>query len=150
PGPLLQLALESRRLYPDWVASLEAESGFDVEYREDGILYVALDAADARVLSARAAWQRRLGLRAVAREPRDARRLVRVVVPRIRLAIHFPADHRVNNERLSIAAGVAARRAGVVVRERTRASAIRARSGRVSAVLTDHGAIATPTVVNAA
>jgi len=73
-----------------------------------------------------------------------------VVAPRIRLAIHFPDDHRVNNERLSIAAGIAARRAGVVVRERTRASAIRARSGRVSGVVTDDGAIATPVVVNAA
>ena len=150
PGPLLPLALESRRLYPDWVTSVEAESGLDVEYREDGILYVALGAADARVLSARAAWQRRLGLRAVRLDPREARRLAPVVAPHIRLAIHFPDDHRVNNERLSIAAGIAARRAGVVVRERTRASAIRARSGRVSAVVTDHGAIATPVVVNAA
>jgi len=150
PGPLLPLALASRRLYPDWVASLEAESGLDVEYREDGILYVALGAADARVLSARAAWQRRLGLRAVRLDLGDARRLAPVVAPRIRLAIHFPDDHRVNNERLSIAAGIAARRAGVVVRERTRASAIRARNGRVSAVVTDRGAIATPVVVNAA
>ena len=150
PGPLLPLALESRRLYPDWVESLEAESGLDVEYREDGILYVALGAGDARVLSARAAWQRRLGLRAVRLDPREARRLAPVVAPHIRLAIHFPDDHRVNNERLSIAAGIAARRAGVVVRERTRASAIRARSGRVSAVVTDHGAIATPVAVNAA
>jgi glycine oxidase len=150
PGPLLPLALESRRLYPDWVESLEAESGLDVEYREDGILYVALGAADARVLSARAAWQRRLGLRAVRLDPREARRLAPVVAPHIRLAIHFPDDHRVNNERLSIAAGIAARRAGVVVRERTRASAIRARSGRVSGVVTDHGSIATPVAVNAA
>src|SRR5262249_50483637 len=55
PGPLLPLALASRRLYPDWVTSVEAESGLDVEYREDGILYVALRAADARVLSARGA-----------------------------------------------------------------------------------------------
>src|SRR5262249_58473055 len=79
-----------------------------------------------------------------------ARRLAPLVAPHIRLAIHLPDDHRVNNERLSIAAGIAARRAGVVVRERTRASAIRARSGGVSAVVTDHGSIATPVVVNAA
>jgi glycine oxidase len=150
PGPLLRLALESRRLYPEWVASLEAESGLDVEYREDGILYVALGADDARVLSARAAWQRRLGLRVVRLATHDVRRLAAVVAPRVRLALHFPDDHRVNNERLSIAAGVAARRAGVVIRERTRASAILARNGRVSAVVTDRGAIATRVAVNAA
>jgi glycine oxidase len=150
PGPLLRLALESRRRYGEWVACLQAESGLDVEYRTDGILYVALDAAEARALAARAAWQRRLGLRVARLLPRDARRLVPALPPRIRLAVHFPDDHRVNNERLAVAAGIAARRAGVVVRERTRALAIQARGGRLTAVVTDQGPIATRVAVNAA
>ncbi len=150
PGPLLHLALESRRRYPDWVECLQAESGIDVEYRTDGILYVALDAADARVLAARAAWQQRLGLRVARLLPRAARRLAPVLAPRVRLAVHFPDDHRVNNERLAVAAGIAARRAGVVVRERTGALAVRARGGRLSAVITDQGPIATRVAVNAA
>ena len=150
PGPLLDLALESRRRYRDWIECIQAESRVDVEYRTDGILYVALDAADARVLAARAAWQRRLGLRVTPVSPRAARRLAPVLPPRIRLAVHFPDDHRVNNERLAVAAGIAARRAGVVVRARTRARAIQARAGHVSAVVTDHGRIATRVAVNAA
>lgn len=150
PGPLLTLGLESRRRYPAWVAAIEAESGLDVEYRGDGILYLALDAADARILAARARWQRRLGLRVVALAPPAARRLADVVPRRIALAVHFPDDHRVHNARLAVAAGVAARRAGVTVAERTRAVRVEARRGRVTGVRTDAGVIAAPVIVNAA
>ncbi len=149
-GPLLRLGLESRRRYPEWVAQIEAESGIDVEYRSDGILYVALDAADARALAARARWQRRLGLRVTTLAPRVVRRMTAVLAPRIRLALHFPDDHRVNNERLAVAAGVAARRGGVAIREHTRAVRVEARSGRVTGVCTDAGVITAPVVVNAA
>src|SRR5262249_34047705 len=98
----------------------------------------------------RAAWQRRLGLRVTPVSPRAARRLAPVLPPRIRLAVHFPDDHRVNNERLAVAVGGAARRAGVVVRARTSARATHARAGPVAAAGTDHGRIATRVAVNAA
>ena len=150
PGPLLRLGIESRRRYPQWLAQLQAESGIDVEYRADGILYIALDAADARALDARARWQRRLGLRVDALAPRAVRRMTGVLPPRIRLALHFPDDHRVNNERLAVAVGVAARGAGVTMREHTRALRVDTRGGRVTGVRTDAGVIGAPVVVNAA
>jgi len=150
PGPLLRLGVESRRRYAEWVAALQAESGLDVEYRTDGILYLALDAAEARALRARAGWQRRLGLRVTTLSSRAARRMAGVLPPRVQLAVHFPDDHRVNNERLGVAAGRAARRAGVTVREHTRVLAVVGRRGRVTGVRTDAGTIAAPVVVNAA
>lgn len=61
----------------------------------------------------------------------------------------FPDDHRVNNDRLALAAGLAARRAGVTVHERTRALAIDARGGRVRGVHTEAGRIESRVVVNA-
>src|SRR5438067_2098293 len=61
PGPLLRLGIASRARYAEWTESLGAESGIDVEYRTDGIVYVALTAADARLLGARARWQRAAG-----------------------------------------------------------------------------------------
>ena len=111
PGPLLPLgSREPARATRSWVAQLQAESGIDVEYRTDGILYVALDDAGSRALAARARWQRR------ARSARDrrsrraaARRMAPSLPPRITRAAHFPDDHRVNNERLAVAAGLAAR-----------------------------------------
>jgi glycine oxidase len=150
PGPLLRLGIESRRRYPDWVAALQTESGLDVEYRADGILYVALEPQAARALASRVRWQRRLGLRVTTLSPAAARRMTPVLPPRIRLAVHFPDDHRVNNERLGVAAGVAARRAGVTIHARTRALRVEARRGRVTGVRTDAGTITAPVVVNAA
>jgi glycine oxidase len=152
PGPLLRLGVESRRRYPEWVARVQDESGLDVEYRTDGILYLALDRSDARRLAARARWQRRLGLRVLEIDARQARRLAgpAVLPPRIALACHFPDDHRVNNERLGVAAGVAARRAGVTIFEHTSAVAVEARRAAVTGVRTATGTIATPVVVNAA
>ncbi len=150
PGPLLRLGIESRRRYPEWIAAVQAESGLDVEYRADGILYLALDGTDARALAARARWQRRMGLRVVTLAAGAARRMARVVAPRCRLAVHFPDDHRVNNERLGTAVAAAARRAGVAIHAGTRALGVEARAGRVTRVRTDAGTIATPVVVNAA
>jgi glycine oxidase len=150
PGPLLRLGIESRRCYAEWVAALQEESGLDVEYRTDGILYVALDAGEARALRARTRWQRRLGLRVSALSLRTARCMADVLPPRLHLAVHFPDDHRVNNERLGVAAGCAARRAGVTVHAHTRALCVEGRRGRVTGVRTDAGTIAAPVVVNAA
>ncbi|HEV7730569.1 MAG TPA: glycine oxidase ThiO [Candidatus Binatia bacterium] len=149
-GPVLRLGLASRAMYPAWVAALEGESELDVEFRTDGILAVALTEADARILRRRARWQRAAGLRVDDLPSTAARRLAPVVARSLRAAVHFPDDHRVNNERLVVAAGIAARRAGVTVRERAPVQAVLARDGRVVGVRTDDGVITAPVVVNAA
>ena len=131
PGPLLRLGIASRERYAAWTEALAAESGVDVEYRTDGIVYAALTAADVRVLAARARWQRAAGLRV--ERLAHPRRLVPALGPRVRMALHFPDDHRVNNERLATALAVAARRAGVAVLERTPVVAVRARRGSTDA-----------------
>jgi glycine oxidase len=150
PGPVLTLGLASRARYPTWVAALEAESGLDVEYVADGIVYAALDAADARTLAARARWQRTAGLRVERLRAAEARRLVPALARQARWALHFPDDHRVDSERLGRAVGLAARRAGARILETTAAVRVRARRGRVVGVETRAGVIATPAAVNAA
>ena len=52
PGeePLLPLALESQRLWPDFASELEAASGISVEYRGEGTMVVALNRDDAATL----------------------------------------------------------------------------------------------------
>ena len=114
----------------------------------DGIVYAALTAADVRVLAARARWQRAAGLRV--ERLAHPRRHVPALGPQVRMALHFPDDHRVNNERLATALVVAARRAGVAVLERTPVAAVRARRGKVTGVDTGAGPVDAPVVVNAA
>lgn len=150
PGPVLRLGLLSRDAYPAWAAEVSSASGIDVGFRTDGILAVALSSGEARALAARARWQRAAGLRAEVISTRTARRLAPVLPRVLRLAVHFPDDHRVDNERLVVAVARAARRAGVIVVERTAVVRVATRAGRVAGVETSAGRIAAPVVVNAA
>jgi glycine oxidase len=150
PGPLLDAGVASRRRYARFVAAIEDESDVDVEYRRDGIVYAALDRAAVARLAGRVRWQRAAGLRVERLGQREARRRVPVLSPDVRLVVHFPDDHRVNNERLASAVAVAARRAGVRLVEGTAALAITASRGRVTGVRTTRGRIATVVVIDAA
>ena len=78
PGPLLELGLRSRALYPALAAELRDATGIDVGYERSGVLAVALDergrgrAGGAARLAARARPARRAAVRrraAHAREP---------------------------------------------------------------------------------
>ena len=64
PGeePLLALALESQRLWPDFARELEAASGISVDYRDEGTMVVALNRDDAEQLRHSYDFQKGLGL----------------------------------------------------------------------------------------
>jgi len=150
PGPLLDAGLVSRRRYGAFVAAIREASGVDVEYRRDGIVYAAIGRVAAARLARRVRWQRAAGLRAMRLSGVDARRRVPVLTRACTVAAFFPDDHRVNNERLADAAGIAARRAGARIAEDTAVLAIGATRGRVDHVRTARGRVATPIVVDAA
>src|SRR5882672_10333930 len=63
PGPLLELGLRSRALYPALAAELRDATGVDIGYVKSGVLALALDGAGAAELTARRAWQMARGLR---------------------------------------------------------------------------------------
>jgi glycine oxidase len=62
PGPLLELGLASRALYPSLAAELRDATGIDVGYDRSGVLAVALDDAGELELVNRRAWQQRRSL----------------------------------------------------------------------------------------
>src|SRR6188472_3865603 len=57
PGPLLELGLASRALYPALAAELRDATGIDVGYDRSGVLAAALDEAGEQELVHRRAWQ---------------------------------------------------------------------------------------------
>src|SRR5262245_31193181 len=57
PGPLLELGLRSRALYPAFAAELRELTGIDIGHARSGVLEVALEEADEAALRARGAWQ---------------------------------------------------------------------------------------------
>lgn len=59
---LLELTLESARMYPDFVAELERETGVETGFRRCGALHIALDRDEAAELRRRIEFLRGLGL----------------------------------------------------------------------------------------
>ncbi len=65
PGPLLDLSLASRALWPRFAHDLQASSGIDVQHLAHGVLEVEWQHPEGGdLLPARAAWMQALGLRA--------------------------------------------------------------------------------------
>jgi glycine oxidase len=150
PGPLLEAGIASRRRYARFIAAIRTESGMAVDYRRDGIVYVARGRADARRLERRVRWQIAAGLRVRRLTAAAAHRHIRVLAPDVGGGAFFPDDHRVDNVALLQAVARAARRVGVRVLERTAAIAVVSAAGRVSGVRTSRGRVAAPIVIDAA
>ncbi len=112
PGPLTELGLRSRKLYPALVKDLEQASGVSLGYRKSGVLKVEYAAADAARLARGLGWQRQAGLSlhklsgaaARAREPALSRE--------VRGGVWFEEDATLEPRALLSALRVAAERAG--------------------------------------
>lgn len=115
-GPMLELSLRSRAMYPAWAAQLSGETGADVGYRACGALQVALTTAQAYELEATVAWQTAAGLRATLLSGDEARALEPTLSAGAVAAAHFPDDHQVDPRRLMPALAARARERGVQFR----------------------------------
>ena len=132
PGPLLELGLKSRALYPALAAELRELTGIDVGYDRSGVLAVAFDEAGEAALSARRAWQLARGLRVESLSGEAARAREPALGPAVRAALAFNDDAQVVARELARAFSQAAAGAGA-----------RFLTGRyVRRVVTDKGAVA--------
>jgi glycine oxidase len=131
PGPLLELGLKSRALYPALAAELRDLTGIDVGYDRSGVLAVAFDEAGEAALSARRAWQLARGLRVDILSGEAARAREPALGPAVRAALAFTDDAQVVARELVRAFSQAAAGAGAQFL-----------TGRyVRRVLTDQGAV---------
>jgi glycine oxidase len=149
PGPMLELSMRSRTLYPAWAARLETETELDVGYRDCGALQVAVTSAQAHALEATVAWQAASGLRATFLTGDEARALEPGLSPDAVAAAHFPDDHQVEPRKLMSALSAAARRRGIAFR-RAAVRQLVASGARVVGVDLDDGRLAAELVIVAA
>ena len=138
---MLDLGIAARERWPAFAASLEAESGHRLHYRDEGTLVVALTDEEAAELEERAEAQRRRGLRAEWLDPGRVRELEPGIAATARGALHIPDDRQVDPLPLMAAAAEAlAIRPGVRVQTSTAVRAVRSAAGRVTGVVIERGA----------
>lgn len=106
-SPLASMALESLRLYPDFVSELQESSGLPIDYQRCGAIEPAFSEAEAQALEARAMRQTGIGIRS---EPIPYKNSVS--------ARFYPDDQLVAPRDVTNALRVACLRAGVSLHER--------------------------------
>ncbi len=152
PGELdlLQLNRQSQQAWPGFAAELEAASGRDIGYRDDGTLVVALTRDDERQLRFIHDYHRRAGIAATLIDGGAARQREPYLNPRIPAAVWSPDDHQVDNRALTAALAEAAERAGARLRPDCAVEAVRVESGRATGAVVAGEAVAADAVVLAA
>ncbi len=152
PGELelLQLNRQSQQAWPGFATELEAASGRDIGYRDDGTLVVALTRDDERQLRFIHDYHRRAGIAATLIGGVAARQREPYLNPRIPAAVWSPDDHQVDNRALTAALAEAAGRAGARLQPDCAVEAVRVESGRAAGVVVAGEAVAADTVILAA
>lgn len=112
PGPMLELCLRSRALYPAFAEELREATAIDIEHQRCGALHVAFDAAGLARLEKVLHWQTQLGLAAERVEGGALSALEPALAPRALGGLHFPDEAQVDPRPLARALALAAQRAG--------------------------------------
>ncbi len=153
PGPELDLALASRRRWPELLADLAGELGAElagIEWEAKGGLVVATTPGGAAALTGFAAGQRAAGVDARPLTAGEAAELEPHLTKDFALAMHYPQDAQVQPVLAATTLLAAVRRRGGRVRAGVTATGLdRDASGAVRAVRTSAGPIPCAAVVNA-
>ncbi len=143
----VRLSLESIRL----IRHFAEEVGGEVDFRQDGYLFLLNTAKSVAQFALQAAMQRRLGVSVDLLPPERAAALAPGLNVDGVLGASFCADDGIADPHgVTQGFAAAARRMGVEIRCGTEATGIDVVNGRVTAVRTAAGTISTPVVVNAA
>ena len=145
-----QLACQSRDLYPAFSAALKEESGIDIELDQTGTLYLAFTGRDEAEIAHRYEWQSRAGHEVERLTSAEARMFEPCISAETGSALRFPRDMQVENRRLVAALASANEQLGVRLVTGCDVRSLKTERGRIVAVETSLGDIATPTVIIAA
>ena len=146
-GPLFDLKLASRALYPDLAAELRERTDTDIELRPLGHVVPAFGPEDATRIRRRVAWQSAQGLTARWLSAAEARDLEPGLPEAVQGAGWFPDDHHVNRTAVTQGLASAVTRLGGQVRVECPVSELLLDGKRVNGVRTAEGPIAAGVVV---
>src|SRR5262249_45747436 len=135
------LATRSRAMYADFARELREASGIDIEYRTEGIIYLAFTEEDAEELETRWRWQDQAGMNVKRLDRGSVLKFEPSINDKLLWALEFPDDHQVDNRRLAKALEVAARNSGVAFLTHTEASHLLTAGSQIHGVWTTRGEI---------
>src|SRR5262245_39435804 len=141
-------------MYTDFARELKALTAVDIEYRDEGTLYLAFTPEDEEEIGRRWRRQHEAGLNVKRLAAGCALKLEPSLNQAMRFALKYPGDHQVDNRRLMIALYAAAMNAGAEFWTQTEARELLAENvaGRkqIIGVKTTRGEIRAGVVVVAA
>lgn len=147
PGPMFELGLKSRALFPHLRDELLELSGIDIELLKSGIFRLAVDEEDREHLLQRQAWQTAQGQQAIWYEDAELRRELGDAVSTTYGALYLPDDHQVRNSQVMLALTASAKRLGAQFVEQTAVIGFLIANGRVAGVKTLQGDVRANRVV---
>ena len=149
-GPFFDLCLKSRGMYRSFAEEIKDASGIDVEYRDDGTLFVVLQGEDEEEKTRWVDWQLKAGLSLELLSADEARELEPAVSDSTVRGIFLPEEHQVENRLLMDALAILIKRDGVEVIEGTPVTAISTNNDRVTGVESHNEKLASGEVIVAA
>ena len=112
---MIELGLESCRLYPDFVAAIEKDSGLDCRYRPEGSIRIAMDRDHMELLEHRAAEHRDLGLEVTRMNATEVLEIEPGLSPRVVGGILTATDRQVDPRAMSAALVAALANGGATI-----------------------------------
>lgn len=128
------LALESMRLYPGYVAELESATGISIDYRSCGAYELAFDDVEWQALGRRAETQREMGILSQALTGSEVRSRVPSLEKQIAGALFYPDDAMVDPRDVMRALRAACSSLGVEILEGWRANSVHASGDAVEII----------------
>ena len=126
-GPFFDLCLRSRAMYREFGQEVTEASGIDIEYKDEGTLFVVVEGEDQEEKTRWASWQFEAGLPLEHLSADEVLKIEPAVTQSATRAIFLPQEHQVENRRLMDALEVAIKRAGVELIEGSDVTAITTR-----------------------
>jgi glycine oxidase len=122
-------------MYRSFAEELNDASGIDVEYKDEGTLFVVLQGEDDQEKTRWAHWQQEAGLPLEHVPANILREMEPAVTESATRAIFLPQEHQVENRRLMDALEVAMKRAGVELIEGAEVTSLATEHGKVTGVV---------------
>jgi glycine oxidase len=149
-GPLAQLLLASRKIYPEFVKQVSGRSGLSIDFSISGLLSVALNLEQQVELDRKKQQQTELGLVVQSLSREETLRMERCLNPELLSALYFSEEGYVDNRELAEAVRLACLQLGVWLVPECVVLAVKTEQSKVCGLETNSGFMASERVVIAA